>query len=91
MIRLKFKGQDGTEMPFEMPMNAKLYEYEMKYCQQFGKSFESCRFLMDGDRINKNQTPAELEFVPVLQDFFLRLLTFRGPGEILPSGNITTL
>ncbi len=65
MIRLKFKGEDGTEMPFEMPMNANLYEFEMKYCQQFGKSFESCKFFMDGDRIGKNQTPKELELVPV--------------------------
>jgi hypothetical protein len=65
-IRLKFKGQDGTEMPIEIPMNATLYEYEMKYCKQFGKSFESCRFFMDGNRIGKKQTPLELELVPVV-------------------------
>lgn len=59
-IQLKVKNAEGKEVVFKLKSNTPLRKLMDAYCQREGLPAEGTRFLYDGDRINREQTPAEL-------------------------------
>ena len=59
-IQLKVKNAEGKEVVFKLKANTPLRKLMDAYCQREGLPTEGTRFLYDGDRINRDQTPAEL-------------------------------
>lgn len=59
-IQLKVKNAEGKEVVFKLKANTPLRKLMDAYCSREGLPNEGVRFLYDGDRINRDQTPAEL-------------------------------
>ncbi|EEB08678.1 hypothetical protein SJAG_03843 [Schizosaccharomyces japonicus yFS275] len=60
-INLKVVGQDNNEVFFKIKKTTEFGKLMKIYCARQGKSMSSLRFLVDGERIRPDQTPAELE------------------------------
>ncbi|XP_070566810.1 small ubiquitin-related modifier 1-B-like [Ptychodera flava] len=60
-IKLKVMGQDSTEIHFKVKMSTQMRKLKESYCQRLGVPMNSLRFLFDGQRINDDQTPKQLE------------------------------
>ncbi|KAF9585606.1 Small ubiquitin- modifier 1 [Lunasporangiospora selenospora] len=60
-INLKVVGADSTEVFFKIKRSTQLKKLMDAYCDRQGKSLQSVRFLYDGERIQPNNTPSELE------------------------------
>ncbi|XP_078656286.1 small ubiquitin-related modifier 1-like isoform X1 [Branchiostoma floridae x Branchiostoma belcheri] len=60
-IKLKVMGQDNSEIHFKVKMTTQMRKLKESYCQRQGVPINSLRFLFDGQRINDDQTPKELE------------------------------
>ncbi|KAK4477820.1 hypothetical protein RD792_017083 [Penstemon davidsonii] len=58
-IRVKVKGQDGTELFFKIRRDAKLKKLMNVYCDRCAMDLISTVFLFDGCRIQGKQTPDE--------------------------------
>ncbi|KAK4477821.1 hypothetical protein RD792_017084 [Penstemon davidsonii] len=59
-IRVKVKGQDGTELFFKIRRDAKLKKLMNVYCDRCAMDLISTVFLFDGCRIQGKQTPDEV-------------------------------
>jgi small ubiquitin-related modifier len=60
-VRLKVVDQDSTnEIHFRVRMSALMGKLMTAYTDRVGASENSFRFLFDGRRINKNETPKQL-------------------------------
>ena len=59
-IQLKVKNAEGKEVIFKLKSNTQLRKLMDAYCQREGLPAEGVRFLYDGDRLSRDQTPAEL-------------------------------
>ncbi|XP_006821439.1 small ubiquitin-related modifier 1-like [Saccoglossus kowalevskii] len=60
-IKLKVMGQDNSEIHFKVKMTTQMRKLKESYCQRLGVPMNSLRFLFDGQRINDDMTPKELE------------------------------
>ncbi|CAH3130928.1 unnamed protein product, partial [Pocillopora meandrina] len=60
-INLKVMGQDNTEVHFKIKKTTQLKKLKQAYCDRQGVPLNSLRFLFDGQRINDDQTPKDLE------------------------------
>mmetsp|Transcript_15117 Transcript_15117/g.25881 ORF Transcript_15117/g.25881 Transcript_15117/m.25881 type:complete len:96 (+) Transcript_15117:139-426(+) len=60
-INLKVKSQDGGEIYFKIRRQSPLGKLMDAYCQRQGVQPGSMRFIYDGNRLQANQTPQELE------------------------------
>lgn len=60
-INLSVTGQDGTIIRFRVKRQNKLEKMMVAYCQRQGLDINHIRFQLDGQRILKKQTPADLE------------------------------
>ncbi|XP_077978481.1 small ubiquitin-related modifier 1-B-like [Glandiceps talaboti] len=60
-IRLKVMGQDSSEIHFKVKMTTQMRKLKQSYCERLGVPMNSLRFLFDGQRINDDQTPKQLE------------------------------
>ncbi|CAB4009879.1 small ubiquitin-related modifier 1-like [Paramuricea clavata] len=60
-INLKVMGQDNTEVHFKIKRTTQLKKLKQAFCDRQGVALNSLRFLFDGQRINDDQTPKDLE------------------------------
>lgn len=60
-INLKVMGQDNTEVHFKIKKTTQLRKLKQAYCDRQGVPLNSLRFLFDGQRINDDQTPKDLD------------------------------
>jgi len=60
-INLRVVSQDGNEVYFKIKKQTALRKLMDAYCQRQGIDPNSIRFLYDGERIQVEQTPKELE------------------------------
>ncbi len=60
-ITVKVKDQTGDEMQFRVKKTTKMQKIFDAYAQRRGIAAGSLRFLMDGERIQPDQTPKMLE------------------------------
>ncbi len=60
-ITVKVKDQTGDEMQFRVKKTTKMHKIFDAYAQRRGIAAASLRFLMDGERIQPDQTPKMLE------------------------------
>ena len=60
-LNLKVVTQDGSEIFFECKQTTPLQKLMNAFCQRQGVNSASVRFLFDGQRLNPQQTPQELE------------------------------
>jgi small ubiquitin-related modifier len=60
-INLKVATQDGNEIFFKCKMTTPLSKLMNAFCQRQGVTMQSVRFLFDGQRINQDQTPKDLD------------------------------
>ncbi|KAJ1822187.1 hypothetical protein LPJ56_003116, partial [Coemansia sp. RSA 2599] len=51
---------DNSEVMFKIKRKTKLEKLMMAYCSRAGKSYGTVRFLVDGERINGDNTPDDL-------------------------------
>mmetsp|Transcript_39214 Transcript_39214/g.97130 ORF Transcript_39214/g.97130 Transcript_39214/m.97130 type:complete len:98 (+) Transcript_39214:81-374(+) len=59
-IRCKMNA-DNNEILFKCKMTTPLSKLMNAFCQRQGVTMQSVRFLFDGQRINQDQTPTDLE------------------------------
>jgi len=60
-INLRVVSQDGTEVYFKIKKQTPLRKLIEAYCGRQGIDANTVRFLYDGQRIQQDQTPKELE------------------------------
>src|SRR5690349_9871586 len=60
-LNLKVKSQDGSSVYFKVKKTTQLRKLMEAYCKRVGKESTEVRFLFDGQRIEGDQTPQELE------------------------------
>ena len=60
-IKLKVVGQDSNEIHFRVKMTTQMGKLKKSYSERVGASITSMRFLVDGKRINDEETPKSLE------------------------------
>lgn len=60
-IQLKVKNAEGKEVLFKLKMSTPLRKLMDAYCQREGLPVDGVRFLYDGERVNRDQTPEELD------------------------------
>eukprot|EP00740_Mantoniella_antarctica_P006241 CAMPEP_0181363246 /NCGR_PEP_ID=MMETSP1106-20121128/8588_1 /TAXON_ID=81844 /ORGANISM="Mantoniella antarctica, Strain SL-175" /LENGTH=93 /DNA_ID=CAMNT_0023477555 /DNA_START=41 /DNA_END=322 /DNA_ORIENTATION=- len=60
-INLKVKDQDNSEVHFKVRQTTKFQKIFDAFCSRKALSSDSVRFLFDGQRINPNMTPKDLE------------------------------
>lgn len=60
-IQLKVKNAEGKEVLFKLKMTTPLRKLMDAYCQREGLPVDGVRFLYDGERVNRDQTPEELD------------------------------
>eukprot|EP00475_Leptophrys_vorax_P033703 TRINITY_DN5341_c0_g1_i1.p1 TRINITY_DN5341_c0_g1~~TRINITY_DN5341_c0_g1_i1.p1 ORF type:complete len:113 (-),score=42.97 TRINITY_DN5341_c0_g1_i1:182-520(-) len=60
-LNLKVKSQDGSSVYFKVKKTTQLRKLMEAYCKRVGKETSEVRFLFDGQRIEGDQTPQELE------------------------------
>jgi len=60
-IQLRVVNQDGNEVVFKIKKQTALRKLIEAYCSRQGLDMNAIRFLYDGNRIQPDQTPKELE------------------------------
>merc|ERR1712034_297360 len=60
-INLKVKSQDGNEVYFKVKQTTKLSKLMNAYCNRVGKELSAVRFLFDGERLQPDSTPEQLD------------------------------
>lgn len=60
VINLIVKDGNGTEVHFKVKPHTKFEKVMSAYCQKKGMDIAHVRFLFDGERIRKEQTPSEI-------------------------------
>lgn len=66
-INLKVVDSENVETFFKIRKTMALRKLLDAYCQRYGVTRESVRFLFDGNRINPEDTPEKLEMVEMSQ------------------------
>ncbi|KAG2434201.1 hypothetical protein HXX76_007927 [Chlamydomonas incerta] len=61
VINLVVKDQTGNEVHFKVKMKTRLEKVFNAYCNKKGQDPASVRFLFDGQRINPDATPEQLD------------------------------
>jgi len=62
-IDVKIATQDGNEHFFRYKFSTPLQNLMSAFCNRNGVALNSVRFLFDGNRVNPNQTPEDLEML----------------------------
>ena len=60
-LSLRVIGQDGKEVYFKIKSSTKLGKLMKAWCQRQSVSENSVRFIIDGERVNEDDTPESLE------------------------------
>jgi small ubiquitin-related modifier len=60
-LNLKVKSQDGNEVFFKVKKTTQLGKLMNAYCSRVGKDPSTVRFLFDGERIQPEATPEQLD------------------------------
>ena len=60
-ITIRVKDQTGDETYFKVKKTTKMSKIFSAYAQRKGVPINSLRFLVDGDRVDANETPKSLE------------------------------
>ncbi|KAL9187831.1 hypothetical protein ACHAXT_006209 [Thalassiosira profunda] len=60
-ITIRVRDQSGEETYFKIKKSTKMQKVFETYAQRKGVQAASLRFLLDGDRIQADQTPKQLE------------------------------
>jgi len=60
-IQLKVKNAEGKEVLFKLKMTTPLRKLMDAYCQREGLPVDGVRLLYEGERVNRDQTPEELD------------------------------
>jgi hypothetical protein len=60
-INIKVKDQQENEVFFKIKRTTPMEKLMNAYCQQKGMTFDSVRFMFDGVRVVKEDTPSSLE------------------------------
>ncbi|KAI9503311.1 putative ubiquitin [Coemansia spiralis] len=59
-INIKVVSADSSEVMFKIKRNTKLAKLMQAYCTRTGQALGTVRFLVDGERINADNTPESL-------------------------------
>mmetsp|Transcript_28137 Transcript_28137/g.75966 ORF Transcript_28137/g.75966 Transcript_28137/m.75966 type:complete len:98 (+) Transcript_28137:86-379(+) len=60
-LTVVIKEASGAEVQFKVKSTTKFQKIFRTYCEKKALNRDSVRFNFDGERINENQTPADLE------------------------------
>ncbi|OYV74992.1 MAG: hypothetical protein B7Z66_14530 [Chromatiales bacterium 21-64-14] len=60
-VNVIVRDQTGGEIHFKLKMHTKFGKVFASYCAKKGVDVNSMKFLFDGDRINEEKTPMDLE------------------------------
>jgi len=60
-INLKVIGQNNSEVHFRIKKSTKMNKLKAAFCERQGIPMTSVRFLFEGQRIDDNNTPKDLE------------------------------
>jgi len=60
-ISLKVVDQEGSEVYFKIKRSTPLRKLMEAYCQRQAKSLDSIRFLYDGQRVQADSTPEQMD------------------------------
>ncbi|XP_065840127.1 small ubiquitin-related modifier 1-B-like [Oscarella lobularis] len=60
-INLKVMGQDNSEVHFKIRKTTQMRKLKQAYCERQGLGINSVRFLFDGQRIDDDMTPKQLD------------------------------
>ncbi|XP_033103164.1 small ubiquitin-related modifier-like [Anneissia japonica] len=60
-IKIRVTAQDTNEVHFKVKLTTPMKKLKESYCSRVGVPLSSLRFLFDGNRIDDNQTPKQLE------------------------------
>ncbi|BFZ64901.1 SUMO protein smt3 [Saitoella coloradoensis] len=60
-ISIKVVGAGNDEVFFKIKRSTPLKKLMEAYCDRSGKTFNTVRFLVDGERVRPDQTPEDLE------------------------------
>ncbi|KAF4651796.1 Small ubiquitin- modifier 1 [Perkinsus olseni] len=60
-LQLKVKNAEGKEVMFKLKRGTPLRKLMDAYCTREGLPSDGVRFLYDGERINRDSTPQELD------------------------------
>eukprot|EP00948_MAST-09A_sp_MAST-9A-sp1_P003915 g3915.t1 len=60
-LTIKLKNVNGEETFFKVKKTTKMSKIADAYCRKKGLNVQSLRFLLDGDRVDLNETPKTLE------------------------------
>ncbi|XP_038044826.1 small ubiquitin-related modifier-like [Patiria miniata] len=63
-IKIKVRDEAGMEVLFRVKMNTQMRKIKEKYCEKAEKNITHIRFLFDGETINDDTTPKELDMEP---------------------------
>ncbi|XP_071802865.1 small ubiquitin-related modifier-like [Asterias amurensis] len=63
-IRIKVRDELGMEVIFKVKLNTAMRKIKEKYCEKSTKPPSTVRFLFDGETVNDDTTPKELEMEP---------------------------
>jgi len=58
---MRVKDQTGEETFFKVKLTTKMHKVFTAYASRKGVQMNALRFLLDGERINADQTPLQLE------------------------------
>ena len=60
-VTLKVKQEGHGEVHFRVKMTTKMAKLKTNFCERQGLSPQSVRFMFEGQRIEDNMTPADLD------------------------------
>jgi len=60
-LNLRVQNQDGSEVVFKIKKHTSLKKLMDAYCSRQGQDANSVRFLFNGNRLQPDQTPKELD------------------------------
>merc|ERR1712243_342488 len=83
-IKLKVVGQDSNEIHFRVKQTTQMGKLKKSYSERVGVPVTSLRFLLDGRRINDDETPKALEME---QDAVIEVYQEQTGGMFVPDSN----
>ena len=76
-ITLKVRDQGGEEMFFKVKKNTKLSKVMTAFAERRGVALTSLRFLLDGERVNGEDTPKMVRLLMLQFSLFIPIIIIR--------------
>lgn len=59
-INIKVRAQNGSEVHFTLKKTTRMEKLMVAYCTRIGQDINAMRFMFDGERISREDTPMKL-------------------------------